>query len=85
MDAADDRLLTVRKVAERFGTCSRTVERWEYSLTLNFPKPTVINRHKYFRLSEIIAWERARAAMPRAAAQPAVRAAAAATTSIPAE
>jgi hypothetical protein len=44
---------------------SRTIERWLDTDALGFPQPLVINRRRYFRVAELIAWERARAGQPR--------------------
>jgi hypothetical protein len=58
----DDILLPDSKVRRRFGVCGRTLTRWDQNPTLAFPPPIVINNRKYRRLSELQAWERARAA-----------------------
>jgi hypothetical protein len=55
------RLPTV-KVARRYDVCQRTIMRWEVDNRLNFPRPLVINKRKYWALEELEAWERARAA-----------------------
>jgi hypothetical protein len=50
------------KVAERYRTTSRTVERWCADPDLGFPKPLNINGYLYFSEPELIAWEHSRAA-----------------------
>ncbi len=45
----------------RYGIVGMTLHRWERSKKLGFPKPRWINHRKYWVLSEIEAWERARA------------------------
>ena len=55
------RMLPTRVVCKRYDVCTRTIERWVQSDTLNFPKPAVINRRKYFSESELVAWDRANA------------------------
>ena len=50
--------ITSRKVQERFGISAMTLWRWERDRRLSFPKPTNINRRKYFDLAEVEAWER---------------------------
>ena len=42
-----------RKVAERYSTSTRTIERWEIDPTLNFPKPIKIKRRKYWYEDEL--------------------------------
>jgi hypothetical protein len=39
----------------------RTIERWLQDPNLNFPKPIVVNKRKYWRLEELERWERSRA------------------------
>jgi predicted DNA-binding transcriptional regulator AlpA len=54
--------ITRKKILERFGGISvMTLWRWERDERLAFPKPTSINRRKYYDLAEIEAWERKRA------------------------
>ena len=42
--------LPMRQVAQRYHVVVRTIERWALDPQLNFPKPIVVNEHKYFRL-----------------------------------
>lgn len=53
-------------VAKRYGRDRRTIERWERDDKLAFPRPLIINRRKYWLLTELEAWERARAALTAA-------------------
>jgi predicted DNA-binding transcriptional regulator AlpA len=57
-----DQLLPARAVMTRYGICDRTLDRWLVSERLSFPRPTMINKRRYFRLDEIEKWERAQAA-----------------------
>jgi hypothetical protein len=59
--AGDTRLVPTRKVLDRYVVCDRTLDRWLESPTLNFPKPIIIRRRKYWQLSELVAWEREQA------------------------
>lgn len=59
---ASDRLLPARKVWERYGVADRTLDRWLTRPELRFPRPVVVNRRRYFRESDLLAWERFRAA-----------------------
>jgi predicted DNA-binding transcriptional regulator AlpA len=47
------KLSPTRKVAERYSTSTRTIERWEIDPTLNFPKPIKIKRRKYWYENEL--------------------------------
>jgi hypothetical protein len=55
-------LLPARAVLDRYGIVGRTLARWLESEKLNFPRPTVINKRRYFRERELVDWERARVA-----------------------
>jgi predicted DNA-binding transcriptional regulator AlpA len=58
--AAEDVLLPTRKVWERYGVVDRTLYRWLNDIAMGFPEPIIINRKMFFRLSELVTWERAR-------------------------
>jgi predicted DNA-binding transcriptional regulator AlpA len=47
---------------ERYGISDMTIWRWLNNPVLNFPKPLIVNRRRYWRHAEIEAWERAQAA-----------------------
>ncbi len=51
--------LPARRVWERYGVTSMTLQRWLTDPRLDFPKPVYIGRFRYWRLSELEAWERA--------------------------
>jgi hypothetical protein len=55
-------LVPARKVQDRYDIVDRTLDRWLANQALNFPKPVIINRRRYWRVSELVAWERQRAA-----------------------
>lgn len=57
----DANLITAPKLWERLGIVSRTGERWLKSPALNFPRPMVINRRRYWPLWQIEDWEAAQA------------------------
>jgi predicted DNA-binding transcriptional regulator AlpA len=54
--------LSSKVIRERYGISSMTLWRWERSSTMGFPKPMNVNGRKRYKLSEIEAWERTRAA-----------------------
>jgi predicted DNA-binding transcriptional regulator AlpA len=53
-----DGFLPARKVWERYGITSMTLWRWIQDEKLKFPPPVYIRRFRYWRLSDLIAWER---------------------------
>src|SRR6266536_248117 len=57
----DGPLLPARAVCARYRIVDRTLDRWLRNSELNFPRPLVINRRRYFRARELQAWERKRA------------------------
>jgi hypothetical protein len=63
-----DVLLPRRKVAARYGVAIRTIRRWESDPSVKFPETLVINKRRYYRLSTLVPWERARAASSVASA-----------------
>jgi len=60
--ADGDSLVPSRLVLQRYLICDRTLDRWIVNKTLGFPKPIVINKRRYWRVAELVGWERARAA-----------------------
>jgi predicted DNA-binding transcriptional regulator AlpA len=58
------RKVGIKELTERYDVVSRTIDRWLAYSDLGFPKPLVINGRRYWDLSEIEQWERARAAAP---------------------
>ena len=61
MDDEDSNFLPSKEVRLRYDICGRTLSRWEENPALRFPKPSWINRRRYWRLADLQAWERARA------------------------
>ena len=62
-----DFYLSAKHVLARYGISDMTLWRWLADSSLNFPKPLVINRRRYFAEAELTAWERTRAASRAAA------------------
>ena len=57
------------KVArDRYGVCLRTLDRWDNTPNLNFPKPRYINKRKFRDSDELDAWDRNPARRVRVAA-----------------
>jgi hypothetical protein len=51
-----------KKVCARYAITDRTLDRWLADSAMNFPRPLVINRRRYFSELELTEWERKRAA-----------------------
>ncbi len=64
----DDALLPARRVWERYSISDRTLARWIERDDLKFPSPIEIAGRRYFRISELAAWERKRATAKKEAA-----------------
>jgi len=59
---ADDVYLSSSQVCERYGkTSTMSLWRWLSDAKLNFPKPITIQRRRFWKLSDLVAWERRRA------------------------
>ena len=56
-----DRFLPTGQVRARYGVSDMSLWRWLRDETLNFPRPIRISKRKYWRLSDLVEWERARA------------------------
>ena len=60
--ADDDRLITANDVRARYGGISAmTLSRWLKDDRLNFPQPIRIHNLRYFRLADLVEWEKTRA------------------------
>jgi predicted DNA-binding transcriptional regulator AlpA len=65
MATDDTEYLPLRRVRARFGVCARTIYRWEADPRVGFPNPIRIHNNRYWRLEDLVRWERARAAGKR--------------------
>jgi hypothetical protein len=54
------RKLPRKKTCERYGVCSKTIERWEKNPALGFPRALVINGRKYDDEDELDEWDATR-------------------------
>jgi predicted DNA-binding transcriptional regulator AlpA len=62
LDPVDDVLMPARQVWERYGVTDVCLWRWLQDSKMKFPEPTRINNRRYWRIADLVAWERARAA-----------------------
>jgi hypothetical protein len=62
-----ERFLSRRQQAQRYGKSVRTVECWGDDPSLGFPPEIDIRGHKFRALSKLEAWERARARVAKTA------------------
>jgi hypothetical protein len=61
--SADDVYLSARQVRTRYGNVSeQALWRWLRDEKLNFPKPFYINQFRYWKLADLVSWERQRPA-----------------------
>lgn len=60
--STDDQFLPQPKVQKRYGVGGMSIWRWVNDEDLEFPKPIQIGKRNYFKLSDLEAWERKRAA-----------------------
>jgi predicted DNA-binding transcriptional regulator AlpA len=58
--------LPARRTWERYGVTSMTLHRWLRDDRLDFPKPMLIGRMRFWRIADLEVWEASRA-QPRAA------------------
>lgn len=58
-----DVLLPTHVLLARYDIVDRTLDRWLADPRMDFPRPLVIARRRYFKQSEIERWERQRAAV----------------------
>ncbi len=63
LDSTDpDQMMGTRAVATRYDIAMRTLDRWLERPNLEFPRPAlVVGIRRYWRLGDLIAWERAQA------------------------
>lgn len=55
-----DRYLPARAVWERYGVTSMSLYRWLANEAMGFPSPFYIGRFRYWRLTDLRAWEASR-------------------------
>ncbi len=64
----DTQYLPARKVLERYQISDMSLWRWVHDERMKFPQPIYLGRFRYWKLNELTAWERAKAAEGRAVA-----------------
>jgi predicted DNA-binding transcriptional regulator AlpA len=60
-----EQFLPARQVWERYGVTSMTLWRWLKDVDLRFPQPMLIGRLRYWRVSDLVEWERSTLARTR--------------------
>lgn len=63
----DGGFVTGPQLCRRYGVSEQSIWRWRHDPALDFPKPMTINRRNYWRLADLIEWERRRARRDAAA------------------
>jgi hypothetical protein len=59
LDDAEEIYLTAIQVRKRFGgVTDMTLHRWLHDKTVGFPQPIYIGKHRYWKLTELLAYER---------------------------
>jgi predicted DNA-binding transcriptional regulator AlpA len=53
-----DNYLPARQVWERYGVTSMTLFRWLRNPDMFFPPPVYLGRFRYWKLADLMAWER---------------------------
>jgi predicted DNA-binding transcriptional regulator AlpA len=57
VSGADEEFLPAPMVWGRYHICEMTLGRWVKDPRKNFPKPVYFGRFRYWRLSDLLAWE----------------------------
>lgn len=57
MDYANERFLPAKQVLARYGVVDMTLDRWVKDARMGFPKPVYFGRLRFWKLSELVAFE----------------------------
>jgi hypothetical protein len=60
LGGAEDSFLPAMAVCGRYQITSMSLHRWLADEDMAFPKPLYFGRFRYWRVSELVAWERSR-------------------------
>ena len=63
-DESEEVFLSARQVCERYGGCSTMWLHRKVRDDATFPRPTFLGSRRYFKLSQLNAWEKAQALLP---------------------
>jgi excisionase family DNA binding protein len=58
---ADELFFPGPKVAARYNVSDMTLYRWIRDERMQFPAPYYLGRHRYWKLTQLVSWERQRA------------------------
>ncbi|KSV90945.1 hypothetical protein N181_09760 [Sinorhizobium fredii USDA 205] len=53
--------LTTSQVLQRYSISEMSLWRWQKNESLGFPRPMIVNKRKFFKEEDLVAWERERA------------------------
>lgn len=67
VDMRGEKFLPATQVCERYSRSEMSIYRWLQDASMAFPRPLYFGRFRYWKLSELVEWERARAAARDAA------------------
>jgi hypothetical protein len=60
LDGAEDAYLPAAVVCERYQVTTMSLQRWLVDEEMAFPRPLYFGRFRYWRVAELVAWERSR-------------------------
>jgi hypothetical protein len=59
--AADEKFLPTRKVLARYDISDVSLSRWLRNERMRFPRPLYLSGRRFWKLSDLVTWERAQA------------------------
>lgn len=62
LEVQAEQFLPATQVCERYSRSDMSIHRWLQDPNMGFPKPLYFGRFRYWKLSELVEWERERAA-----------------------
>lgn len=57
----DEKFLPARLVLDRYSISEMSLWRWLHDPEMQFPEPVYLGRFRYWKLSDLLTWERSRA------------------------
>lgn len=59
--------LPTSATARRYGVTDRSIARWQADPATGFPAPLIVNKRKFFAVTDLDAWERSKGVTRKAA------------------